>query len=158
MFLSPCRNTLYTIMCFTKCCTSPHPCLWTIVPVENVSFTPNHNTITTVTSEPVYWTCGLFQTGVIGASFTFPSLLLPLSQLVGTEISFACACSSSIIYIYSSKVIAGKPLSEKFCHHGQHTFNPLSTIEVTFCLVDLSSTSCGSSNGHLRVAPKGTQS
>ena len=111
-----------------------------------------------VTSEPVYWTCGLFQTGVFGASHTFPSLLLPASQLVGAEISFACACSSSIMSIYSSKVIAEKPLSKKCCYQGQCTFNPLSTIEATLRWVDPSSTSCGSSNGHLRVAPKGRQS
>lgn len=74
-------------------------------------FTPN-KTITSY-SEPVYWPCGLFQTGVFGASHTSPSLLLPLSQLVGAEISFAGSCSSSIISIDSAKVIAEKPISGK---------------------------------------------
>ena len=141
-------------MCFIKCCTSPHPCLWTIVPVEN------SHPIKPVTSysEPVYWPCGLFQTGVFGASHTSPSLLLPLSQLVGAEISFAGACSSSIISIDSAKVIAEKPISGKRCYQGQSTINSVLSIEVTFYLADPSPTRCSSLNGHLRVAPKGRRS
>ena len=52
MFLSPCGNILYTIICFTKYWTSPHPRLWATKPSEDAPFTLNHDVITCY-----QWTC-----------------------------------------------------------------------------------------------------
>ena len=68
--LSPSFHPSYPIVSFTKLWNSPHHCLWTRL-------------LRLLLSNPInMFPCGILQTGVFWASQNYPSLLLPLSQLL----------------------------------------------------------------------------